>query len=199
MSARDDVLALLRGQVVSRIRFTFPFLQGKGTVTIAPASFHRVARAIEAGTVRLQITTTFPPGVGGQYQSGTPNTLLVAPLLGRTEQGLLLHECTHALFDVTKTQVTDNEDEAAAYVVDALYFRMTGLRHPRWNAEPHVTAGGVADALLAAYQAGRTPVPAVDAAAWTQLRAAVMLHPVYRWGSAGIPGVLLGTGSGHDG
>ncbi|MCW5745831.1 MAG: hypothetical protein KIT36_06495 [Alphaproteobacteria bacterium] len=188
---------MLRGPVVSRIRFRFPF--SGGTVTIAPASFHRVARAIEAGQVSLQFTTAFPPGVGGLYTSGTPNTLRVAPLVGRTEEGLFLHECTHAVFDLTKTLVTDNEDEAAAYVVDALYFRMTGLRRPRWNAEPHATAGNVADALLREYQAGRVPVPTLDATAWLALRAQVMLHPVYRWGTAGIPGVLLGTGSGHDG
>jgi len=197
MSTRNQVLTLLRGPVVRRIRFKFPFWAG--TVTIAPASFHRVAQAIEAGSVRLQVTTTFPAGVGGQYTSGTPNLLQVAPLVGRTEEGLLLHECTHAVFDLTKTKVTDNEDEAAAYVVDALYFRMTGLRRPRWNAEPHATAGNVADALLREYQAGKVPVPTVDPALWGALRLRVMMHPVYRWGTAGIPGVLLGSETGHDG
>jgi len=197
MTARDQVLNLLRGPVASRIRFTFPFWAG--TVTIAPASFHRVARAIETGHVRLNITTKFDPGVAGLYTSGTPNTLSVAPLIGRTEEGLLLHECTHAVFDLTKTQVTDNEDEAAAYVVDALYFRMTGLRRPRWNAEPHATAGNVADALLREYQAGKVALPALDPTAWNALRGQVMMHPQYRWGTAGIPGVLLGSGTGHDG
>jgi hypothetical protein len=197
MSARSKVLDLLRGPVVSRIRFKFPFWAG--TVTIAPASFHRVAQAIESGEVHLNFTTAFPPGVGGQYISGTPNTLNVAPLLGRSQEGLLLHECTHAVFDLTKTQVTDNEDEAAAYVVDALYFRMTGLRRPRWSAEPHATAGAVADALLREYQAGNVRIPALDSTAWNDLRATVMLHGQYRWGTAGIPGVLLGIGTGHDG
>lgn len=197
MTARDKVLSLLRGPVVSRIRFTFPF--SGGTVTIAPASFHRVAYAIETGKVSLQVTNTFPPGVGGQYTSGTPNRLSVAPLIGRTEEGLLLHECTHALFDITKTQVTDNQDEAAAYVVDALYFRMTGLQRPRWDASLHGAAGKVADVLLGAYQAGKTGLPAVDPAAWTALQAQIMLHPIYRWGTSGILGTLVGSSTGHDG
>jgi hypothetical protein len=197
MTTRDKILSLLRGPVVSRIRFTFPFTAG--TVTIAPASFHRVASALETGKVSLQVTNTFPPGVGGQYTSGTPNTLRVAPLIGRTEEGLLLHECTHAVFDLTKTQVTDNEDEAAAYVVDALYFRMTGLQRPRWNAEPHATAGQVADALLRDYQTGKTGLPAVSPTAWKALRTEIALHSVYRWGTSGILGVLLGAGTGHDG
>ena len=197
MTARDQVLGLLRGPVAARIRFRFPF--NFGTVTIAPASFERVARAIETGSVQLVVTNAFPAGVGGQYISGTPNTLRVAPLLGRSQEGQVLHECTHAVFDLTKTQVTDNEDEAAAYVVNALYFRMTGLKPSRWNAEPHATAGAVADALLREYQAGKVAVPVLDPDAWRVLRAQVMLHSHYRWGTAGIPGVLLGIGTGHDG
>ncbi len=197
MTSREKILALLRGPVVSRIRFTFPF--SGGTVTIAPASFHRVAQAIENGKIRLQVTNAFPPGVGGQYTSGTPNLLAVAPLIGRTEEGLLLHECTHAVFDLTKTQVTDNEDEAASYVVDALYFRMTGLQRPRWNAEPHATAGRAADALLREYQSGRTGLPAIDPVAWTALRAQIALDPLYRWGTSGILGVMVGSSTGHDG
>lgn len=112
---------------------------------------------------------------------------------------MLLHECTHAVFDLTKTLVTDNEDEAAAYVVDALYFRMTGLQRPRWSAEPHAIAGNVADALLRQYQAGKVRIPAVDPGLWTALRQAVMLHPIYIGGTSGILGVLLGTETGHDG
>ena len=168
-------------------------------MTIAGASFGRVARAIEAGQVRLQVTNAFPQGVAGIYTSGTPNMLRVAPLAGRAQEGLLLHECTHAVFDLTKTKVSDNEDEAAAYVVDALYFRVTGLRQQHWNAEPHATAGNVADDLLRQYQAGKVVVPPVDASLWTALRATVALHPVYRWGTAGIIGVLLGNETGHDG
>ena len=83
MSGRVKVLNLLRGPVAARIRFKFPF--SFGTVTIAPASFHRVARAIETGEVHLDFTTHFDPGVAGQYTSGTPNTLSVAPLIGRSE------------------------------------------------------------------------------------------------------------------
>ena len=197
MSTRNQVLRLLRGSPADRIRFSFPF--SAGTVVITPASFRRVAQAIESGKVQLNVTKAFPPGVAGTYQSGTPNTLSVAPLLGRVEEGLLLHECTHAVFDLTKTLLTDNEDEAAAYVVDALFFRMTSLKHPRWNAEPHASAGPVADALLLEYQKGGVPVPAVDGKLFAALRMAVMFHPVYFGGNSGPLGVLLGRQTGHDG
>jgi hypothetical protein len=198
MTTRQRVLDLLRGPTAGRIRFTFPFFAG--TVTISPVSFRHVANAIERGHVHLDVTNAFPPGVAGQYVSGTPNTLRIKPIIGRVEEGLVLHECTHAVFDLTHTRVNGNDDEAASYVVDALYFRMTGLRRPRWNAEPHATAGAVADALLRQYQAGTRGIPAIDATAWTTLKQQIALHPVYVTGPAGIFGSLFGpTEYPHDG
>jgi hypothetical protein len=198
MTTRQRVLDLLRGPVAGRIRFTFPFFAG--TVTISPVSFRHVANAIERGHLRLDVTNTFPPGVAGQYVSGTPNTLRIKPISGRVEEGLVLHECTHAIFDLTHTRVNGNDDEAASYVVDALYFRMTGLRRPRWSGEPHATAGAVADALLREYQAGTRGIPAIDATAWNNLKFQISLHPVYVTGPAGILGSLFGpTEYPHDG
>ena len=197
MSTRNQVVQLLRGPEASRIRFTFPF--AAGTVTISPVSFNRVATAIESGQMRIDVTNAFPPGVAGQYISGTPNTLRIKPLAGRVESGLVLHECTHAVFDLTQTHVTANDDEAASYVVDALYFRMTGLKHPRWNAEPHATAGAVADALLRRYAAGTRGIPALDTDTWNALKLQIMLHPVYFWGPAGVLGTVGGQEYPHDG
>ncbi len=200
MTTRQRVLDLLRGPQASRIRFTFPFFAG--TVTISPVSFRHVATAIERGTMRLQVTNAFPPGVAGQYISGTPNTLRIKPIFGRIEEGLVLHECTHAIFDLTHTHVTANDDEAASYVVDALYFRMTGLRRPRWSGEPHATAGAVADALLRNYAAGTRGIPAIDAPNWNNLKATIMLHPVYNTPithPAGVLGTLFGGEYPHDG
>ena len=108
MTARAQVLRLLRGAEASRIRFTFPFWAG--TVTIAPASFRRVATAIESGQMHIDVTNAFPPGVAGMYISGTPNTLRIKPMLGRAEEGLVLHECTHAIFDLTRTHVRGRDD-----------------------------------------------------------------------------------------
>ena len=200
MTTRQRVLDLLRGPQASRIRFTFPFFAG--TVTISPVSFRHVATAIESGKIRLEVTNAFRDGVAGEYVSGTPNTLRIKPIHGRIEEGLVLHECTHAIFDLTLTHVTANDDEAASYLVDALYFRMTGLRRPRWSGEPHATAGAVADALLRNYAAGTRGIPAIDAPSWNNLKATIMLHPVYNTPithPAGVLGSLLGGEYPHDG
>jgi hypothetical protein len=197
MSTRTNVLHVLRGEEAARIRFTFPF--AAGTVTISPKSFDYVASAIEMGKVKVVPTTVFPPGVAGQYISGTPNELHVLPVVGREQLGQILHECTHALFDLTQTHVTANEDEAAAYVVDALYFRMTGLLRARWSNEPHKTAGAVADDLLHKYAVGTHGIPAVDTIAWTTLRVVVWSNPVYFNGPAGLVGAGSRQEYPHDG
>ena len=148
MSTRTNVLHVLRGEEAARIRFTFPF--AAGTVTISPKSFDYVASAIEMGKVKVVPTTVFPAGVAGQYISGTPNELHVLPVVGREQLGQILHECTHALFDLTQTHVTANEDEAAAYVVDALYFRMTGLLRARAGVTNRIQTAGSSGRRLTA-------------------------------------------------
>jgi len=148
MSTRQHVLRVLRGAEASRIRFTIP---AGGGLTINHVTFQRVAQAIEQNHIHVNVANNFPAGVGALYHSDT-NTIDTPPLLGRTSEGLLLHECTHAAFDLGSTGIAAVADEAAAYVVDALYFRMTGLARPRWNAQLHALAGNVADGLLRQYQ-----------------------------------------------
>jgi len=181
MATRDHVLRVLRGSEVSRIRFTIP---AAGGFTINSVTFHRVAQAIERNHIQVKVVTNFPAGIGALYHPDT-NTVDTPPLLGRVSEGLLLHECTHAAFDLGNVGIAAVADEAAAYVVDALYFRMTGLQRPRWNAQLHALAGNVADGLLRQYQRGSPRVPAVDTAQWLALGFFIMSHPVYIAGPAG--------------
>ena len=190
MPTRDHVLHVLRGAEASRIRFTIP---AAGGLTINRATFLRVAHAIEQNHIHVNVATNFPAGVGALYHPDT-DTIDTPPLLGRTSEGLLLHECTHAAFDLSSTGIAAVADEAAAYVVDALYFRMTGLPRPRWNAQLHALAGNVADGLLSQYQRGTHGIPAVDTTMWVALGFFIMTHPVYIAGPAGHGGSYLHNG-----
>jgi hypothetical protein len=162
-------------------------------MTVNRTTFHRVARAIDHRRIHVSVATTFPAGVGALYHPDT-NTIETPPVIGRVSEGLLLHECTHAAFDLASSAIPAVDDEAASYVVDALYFRMTGLRRPRWNAQLHAFAGVLADALLREYQAGNTPVPAVEPLTWILLRTFIMTHPIYMAGPAGTGGNYLHNG-----
>jgi hypothetical protein len=213
MTTKTRVISILRGAEAHRIRFTVPATIG--TITINRASFESVAAAILAGKIKVTAVppSAFRPGVGAEYHTsavvgGPSGELRVPPILGRQQEGLVLHECTHAFFDLTKSGVGASEEEAIAYVVDALYYRMSGLTPPRWSNEPHKTAKAVADTLLHQYAQGDTPVPPVGVREWQTLVLAVKLNPTYLFPApgqtdtpAGLFGGVLGgpTSYSHDG
>lgn len=176
MTLESQVVRLLKGPVASRIRFSFDV--GYGRLTVSRRSFLGVAIAIENGSVSVANAGALRANVAAQYVSAA-NRIEVPKIIGRTEEGLLLHECLHAHFDITRSGLTMVDEESAAYVVDALYFRMTGLRSSRWNARLHALAGGVANGLLHEYQRGKTPIPPVDGAPWDALQAAITASPTY--------------------
>jgi hypothetical protein len=156
-------------------------------------TFQRVARAVENGTIKVKISNAFAAGVGALYHPDT-NTIETPPVIGRVNEGLLLHECVHASFDLARTDLLAVDDEAAAYVTDALFFRMTGLTRPRWSNQPHAWAGILADGLLRDYQSGNSPVPSVDDVTWILMRGFIMTNPVYMAGPAGTGGKYLHNG-----
>jgi hypothetical protein len=187
MTTRQHILRLLRGHEASRIRFTFP-LHGTN-FTINRTTFESVARAIVANTIHVTVTRQFPPGVGAQYD-GTTNTILTPPVFGRWDEATVMHESTHAAFDLMRTPVSGMDEEAAAYVVGALYSRMTGLNSTRWSPNTQA-ARGVVERILHHYAVGNPGIPAVDAAAWLSIRAVVALHPIYFSGPAGLPAQII--------
>ena len=129
MATKERILALLRGTEAGRIRFTVATTDG--LVTVNRAVFETVATAIQTGKIKVTPQAVFSPGVGAEYHTGAvpggpSGELLIPPLFGREQEGMAMHELTHAFFDLKSTNITATEEEAVCYVVDALYFRMTG-------------------------------------------------------------------------
>ena len=189
ISLAQRVINLLRGPEVGRIRFSFP--DGAAAITVDRGMYHRVASAIEHRRIGIFPATDpalIPSDAGATYD-GTPvdgGTIFIraGKAWGRDLEGDLVHECTHAGFDVDKRNtLTALNDEAAAYVAEVLYYRMSNAPLSYWAG----MVGGVRDvalpvanALLHEYQAGNTPTPAVDPVTFNALRAVIPLRPVYR-------------------
>src|SRR6266704_6386258 len=135
MSLKTRVLQVLNGPTVARIRFRFP-IRGSH-VTITPQTFHHVARAIVSGRVTVQSPTNLPPSVVAQYVIRA-NTLQIRSVAGRLNEAQVVHESLHAAYDLLRTGIDANAEEASAYVCIALYLRMTGFRargnNPIWVA-----------------------------------------------------------------
>ena len=182
MSMRERVLSLLRGEAVSRIRFTA--VTTAGPVTISRATFATVATAIDSGKIKITPRAVFDGNVAAEYSpeavpGGPSGELLVPLLLGRGEEGYAVHECIHAFFDLKSIALNATQEEALAYVVSALYYRMTGLPPTRWDAEPYATAKTAADGLLRRYAVGVAGIPAVDDNAWRSLMLSVGFNEAY--------------------
>jgi hypothetical protein len=172
------VIHVLRGTEAGRIRFTFP-LAGGGTITISPQTFRDVSRAVEQGDIDVDPHAALPAGADAQYDPDIDTLGVASQHIGRQQEGVLLHECTHAWFDINSTNIGVQDDEAAAYVVDALYYRMSGVNPIRRRGfVTFANADRVAVNLLQQYQRG-VQAPTVDPANWNSLRAAIAADPNY--------------------
>jgi hypothetical protein len=209
MSFESRVLQVLHGPTVARIRFRFPITGSH--VTITPQTFHHVARAIRSGRVIVRRPTDLDPTAGAQYNDvartradGTlvrANTMEIPSLAGRYDEAGIVHESLHAAYDLLRTGLDANSEEASAMVCDALYCRMTGLPRPQWiGSRVFADAERAAQTLLRQYQKGDRGIPMVGAAEWNTLRVGVLLDPAYFLrGAAGLFGTLAGTRYTHDG
>ena len=110
MSLESRVLQVLNGPTVARIRFRFPIKRCH--VTIAPQTFHLVARAVRAGKVIVRRPTDFDPTAGARYndvartrKDGTvvrANKLEVNSVAGRFDEATVVHESLHAAYDMLR-------------------------------------------------------------------------------------------------
>lgn len=112
--ARQSVLTTLRDPAVARMIF------GVGWVLILPNDYERVAKAIESGAITVQIDSSLPSHMA-QYDSNS-NRLSVPP--GGSSPSLLIHESTHAIFDIRSLPSSTAESEGVAYIAQALFGRL---------------------------------------------------------------------------
>jgi hypothetical protein len=172
MSTRDDAIRLLRGHQASRINFSFPS-SAAGTVTVNSYTFERVATAIENNIITVDDTVRLPADIGAVYVPDKipGGEMLLRREIGRQHNGEVIHESVHASFDLTHSTLPRVDDETAAYIASALYWRMTGLRCSP-NATIYRAASNVADSIL--HRRG------IVADELNALRNRIRNHPVYR-------------------
>lgn len=102
MTLKQQVVRILRGSTATRIRFTFP--SGARTISISPGTFSYVARALVSGRASVSPPAALTPGAAAQYTGFSggavpANTMEVPRILGRIEEGHILHESLHCAYD----------------------------------------------------------------------------------------------------
>jgi hypothetical protein len=120
--ARKQVLAALRDPAVGRMNF------GVGRVFIIAHDYERVAKAIESGVITVHVDSRLPAHMAEYWSGAGPtaldkaNSFAVPP--GGSDVSLLIHEATHAIFDIQKRPSYTAESEAVAYVAQTLFSRI---------------------------------------------------------------------------
>ena len=114
VAARNAVLAALRDSTVAKMGF------GVGQILIFPADYERVAKAIEGGAIKVKVDSSISAHMAN-YNYGN-DSLNVPP--GGSDANLLIHEATHAIFDLRGINCSTGESEGMAYIAQALFTRI---------------------------------------------------------------------------
>ncbi len=120
--ARKQVLAALRDPAVGHMNF------GVGRVFIIAYDYERVAKAIESGVINVHVDSRLAAHMAEYWSGRGPtaldkaNSFAVPP--GGSSPALLIHEATHAIFDMQNRASYTAESEAVAYVAQALFSRL---------------------------------------------------------------------------
>lgn len=128
--AKQRVLAALGDPVMQRMFFSV------GTfVWIRPWDYDAVAQAIRAGKITVKANPAL--GINALYHSDK-NEIEIDP--ARASEGLIIHECTHAIFDIHKRTLRLEQNEGAAYIAQHLFELLkTGNivpHHEPWAGHP---------------------------------------------------------------
>jgi hypothetical protein len=120
--ARQQVLKVLRDPAVAHMNF------GVGRVFIIAYDYERVAKAIESGAITVHVDSRLASHMAeywsrqGSTALDKANSFAVPP--GGSSDNLLIHEATHAIFDLQSRDSYTAESEGLAYVAQELFIRL---------------------------------------------------------------------------
>ena len=144
MSLKNEVVALLRNNVVAKIYFRYD------SSLVSGSSFKRLASDILAGKIDV-VTDDLSEGAGAEYHYHSthdhPDSIVLpkswAHINTTWRKMSVIHEATHALQDKAAKTMNDVASESPAFVAEAVYTKLAGRKHsvfdpikkaPRYNA-----------------------------------------------------------------
>jgi hypothetical protein len=146
---------------------------------VDPTTFLRVVSAIESD--RIQVSPDVEPGHGGQYDTTQVNggTFYARPTRNRRiERSYVIHEAVHASFDITRSTIAGVDNEAACFLAQFVYLRISCYPISRVHSDNAnvtrlyeilwQTAGSIQNG-------GSVPDARIE-----EIRQKIMLHPNYR-------------------
>jgi hypothetical protein len=110
--ATNLVLATLRDPAIRQMNFAVGFL------FISSTYYEDIAKAIVAGKIVVKIDPALT-NLAVYYGGETPARIAISSTI--SDMGLIVHECTHAIFDMLKLTTNVEQSEGFGYIAQALY------------------------------------------------------------------------------
>ncbi|MGH6943764.1 MAG: hypothetical protein ACREH6_06040 [Geminicoccaceae bacterium] len=172
MAIADEVAKVFFSARIARIDFRL------GPLEVSPKRLHAVGKAIGGGRIKVAVASTGRL-LSAAYSPHSNQMTLPSDQIGSVMiQASILHEGVHALVDLFRcTNLTVLDDEAAAYLAEAIYLRA---------AHTWVSGDGAAlaiykaaDALAKAHDLYNTRAVRLSSRDAAALRSAIHAHPAY--------------------
>ena len=168
LTYQGKVRTVLMSREAANINFTAFGINIRGTI------FPGIAEDFtgEKKTRTLVVREKFEEGVAALYYKAT-NTMEVGldAVNSRMWKGYVIHEAVHAWIDKSKLRPLRVENEAIAYIAQAVYYRRVGMGRSRFSSDIYLTARDIGNAIIS----GQTP----PAALLTKLKNAILASPTY--------------------
>jgi hypothetical protein len=126
--ATNLVLSTLRDPVIKQMNF------GVGFLIIGSTYYEDIAKAIQAGKIVIKSNPALS-GLALYYGGSTPARIEISPTI--SDMGLIVHECTHAIFDMMKRTTNVEQSEGFGYISQALYGLLKSGPTARYSVPYH--------------------------------------------------------------
>lgn len=165
---QGKVRDVLMSREAANINFTAFGINIRGTI------FPDIANDFtgDKPTRSVVVKDSFDDGVAALYYKAT-NTMEVGldAVNSRMWKGYVIHEAVHAWIDKSKLRPLRVENEAIAYIAQAVYYRRVGMSRSRFSSELYLTARDIGNLIIN----GQTPSDTL----LTKLKNSILAHPAY--------------------
>ena len=165
---QGKVRAVLMSREAANINFTAFGINIRGTI------FPDIAEDFTGDKKNrtLVVNEKFEEGVAALYYKAT-NTMEVGldAVNSRMWKGYVIHEAVHAWIDKSKLRPLRVENEAIAYIAQAVYYRRVGMGRSRFSSDIYLTARDIGNSIIR----GQTPPDTL----LNKLKTVILANPTY--------------------
>jgi hypothetical protein len=165
---RGKVRTVLMSREAANINFTAYGINIRGSI------FPDIASDFtgDKPTRTLVVKEKFEPGVAALYYKDL-NKMEVGldAVNSRMWKGYVIHEAVHAWIDKSKLRPLRVENEATAYIAQAVYYRRVGMSRQRFSSDLYLTARDIANVIIH----GQTPPVSL----LNKLKTVILADPTY--------------------